>query len=267
MEWSELVPDLRFALTRGEEQTVLHLAGELDVAAAVALFRRLPLPTMCSRRLVLDASRVTFCDLAGVDVLLALHHQAAACGGRLVLKAAHRAVLRALAHSGDAAAVELARACTARMRRGHHPDQRLLRQAMVMALRLTDTHLGTAQLWDAPTRTLRVVTQRGFPSDVVSFFETVNGGECSCGSAALKHSPVFVEEVAGHPSYSGTPAADVLGTVPVGAVSSLPVIGSTGRLLGVVSVYHDRPSRWPAEQRRRLHTLAHATGRLAQHSA
>ncbi|MER6695239.1 STAS domain-containing protein, partial [Streptomyces minutiscleroticus] len=194
MQWSELVPDLRFALTRGEEQTTLHLAGELDVAAALALFRRLPLPTMCSRRLVLDVSRVTFCDLAGVDVLLALHHQAAASGGQLDLKVAHSAVLRALARSGETAAVELARACTARMRREHHPDQRLLHQAMVMALRLTETSLGTAQIWDAQAQTLRVVTQHGFPSDVVSFFETVNGGECSCGSAALKHSPVFVEE-------------------------------------------------------------------------
>ncbi|MER6694204.1 GAF domain-containing protein, partial [Streptomyces minutiscleroticus] len=58
-----------------------------------------------------------------------------------------------------------------------------------------------------------------------------------------------------------------LGTVPVGAVSSLPIINPNSQLVGMVSVHHDRPSRWPAEQRRRLHTLAHATGQLAQHSA
>ncbi|WP_320773123.1 STAS domain-containing protein [Streptomyces sp. CRN 30] len=267
MQWSELVPDLRFALTRGEEQSTLYLAGELDAAAALTLFRALPLPDICAGRVVLDLSRVTWCDGAGVDVLLALYYQAAATGGQLVLKSAHSAVLRALARHGEEAAVELARACAARMRAGHHPDQRLLQQAMGMALRLTGSTLGTAQVWDAQARTLRIVTQRGFPRDVVSFFETVNVGECSCGTAALNHSPVVVEEVRGHPSYAGTPAADVLGSVPVGAVISLPVITPESHLIGMISVHHQQPSRWPAEQRRRLHTLAHATGQLAHHPA
>ncbi|GGY18615.1 hypothetical protein GCM10010358_82230 [Streptomyces minutiscleroticus] len=267
MHWSELVPDLRLALIRGEEQTTLHLAGELDVAAALALFRTLPLPAICSGRVVLDLSRVTFCDSAGVEVLLALYHQAAASGGHLVLQTAHRAVLRALARSEEPAAERLAGACTARMRRAHHPDQHLLHQALGMALRLTDAPLGNAQIWDAPTQALRIAVQHGFPRDFLTFFETVTGRDSACGTAAFDRSPVFVEEVAAHPAFTNTPAAGVLDDVPVRAVTSLPITTPAGDLIGIVSVHHHRPRRWPAEQRHRLRTLAHATGQLAQHSA
>ncbi|GGM23295.1 hypothetical protein GCM10010129_79620 [Streptomyces fumigatiscleroticus] len=261
MAWSQLAPDMRFALTRAARQTTIRLAGELDAASARALLREVELPGAGCGRVVLDASRVTFCDGAGVHLLLILHDQAAAAGGELILKAAHSAVLRVLLLSRRPAAVRLARSCTAQMRSARHPHHRLLRQALTLALRLTDAPLGNAQIWDPRTQTLRIVTQRGH--DFLTFFEAVSDRDSACGTAALDLRPVFVEEVAAHPAFLGTPALDVLADVPVAAVASLPLTTPANELIGVISLHRHHPAHWPTEQRHQLHSLTQATGQLA----
>jgi GAF domain-containing protein len=46
------------------------------------------------------------------------------------------------------------------------------------------------------------------------------------------------------------------------AVASLPVISPSGRLIGVISTHHTRPTAWTDERKLDLERLARSIGRL-----
>lgn len=65
--------------------TVLRVHGELDISTADQLRRGAGPYLDAGRRLLLDLSRVTFCDSTGLAVLVGFHKRLAASGGRLEL--------------------------------------------------------------------------------------------------------------------------------------------------------------------------------------
>lgn len=258
MVWFAPAPRLRLAVSRADDHTVLHVAGELDTLAVPALDQVLHGLEALNGRVELDLSRVTFCSLAGVELLVSAHHRAAAAGASLTVRRAHSAVthtlrlcrvpsgLRAPAPGGP--------------RDEHRYARGLLRDALVLALRITGAPMGNAQLYDPDSGTLRIVAQRGFHQPFLSYFETVQDRESACGVALQDQRGIFVEEVAASPVFLGTPALDVLRDSGVGGVASVPVATPGGVRIGVISVHRLEPARWSDEQRATLGSLARATG-------
>jgi anti-anti-sigma factor len=81
--------------------TVAELAGELDLASAPALREQLlGLLRRGSSRLVLDLTRVSFCDASGLAVLVGTSHRARRLGGFLRLAAVPRQAARVLDLTG-----------------------------------------------------------------------------------------------------------------------------------------------------------------------
>ena len=80
-----------------ENQTVLGVTGEVDVASA-PLLRDTVLARLNrgDHDLVLDLRGVTFLDSTGVGSLLRIHHRAALVGAKVHFVADHAAVLRVL---------------------------------------------------------------------------------------------------------------------------------------------------------------------------
>ncbi|MEV0149569.1 MULTISPECIES: STAS domain-containing protein [unclassified Nonomuraea] len=68
--------------------TTVHLSGEIDIFTSAALRRRL-LSTLhhSTSLLILDLSEVSFCDAAGLAVLVGIQHRARARGVTLALTA------------------------------------------------------------------------------------------------------------------------------------------------------------------------------------
>ncbi len=80
---------------------IAELAGELDLATASALREQLlGLLRPGAGRLVLDLSRVTFCDASGLAVLIGTSHRARRLGGFLRLAAVSPPVDRVLDLTG-----------------------------------------------------------------------------------------------------------------------------------------------------------------------
>lgn len=81
--------------------TIAELAGELDMASAPDLRERLlALVRPASGRLIIDLSRVSFCDSSGLAVLLGTRRRATLLGGYLRLAAVPPEVSRVLRSSG-----------------------------------------------------------------------------------------------------------------------------------------------------------------------
>ncbi|MET8690355.1 STAS domain-containing protein [Streptomyces sp. NPDC004732] len=263
VQWSKTSSALPVSVVEGDGRVLVRVAGELDIASvpdlAKALQRAVEHP--CGRVLV-DASRVTFCGTAGVELLLHTARQARAAGGSLVLQRAHSSVLRALQLCGDAEGERMARESATVPLPRHERLLRLsvLSAALSAAFTITGAPMGNAQLYQPQDGTLQIVAQRGFQQPFLTYFATVADRDTACAVAAQDRLPVLVDDVAASALFYATPALDVLQEAGVGACVSLPITAADGTLIGVVSTHHPHATRFTDEQRRalqRLGTAAH----------
>ena len=91
-------PTLRISTTATGPTTVLHLAGDLDLATAgqVRGCLRDVLDTGAVRRLVLDLSGLDFLDVTGLNVIVDAQQVLAADRGTLALRSPRPMVVRML---------------------------------------------------------------------------------------------------------------------------------------------------------------------------
>jgi anti-anti-sigma factor len=80
--------------------STLRINGELDISTADALRRAVAPYVAAGGKLVLDLSRVTFCDSTGLAVLVGIHKRLAAGGGGLELYAPVQRVQHLLTITG-----------------------------------------------------------------------------------------------------------------------------------------------------------------------
>jgi len=90
---------------------------------------------------------------------------------------------------------------------------------------------------------LEIVIQRGFPDWWVQFWNTASAGHGTCGKALETRQRVIVEDVESSPVFVGTQALEIQRRAGVRAVQSTPLVGRSGKLLGVLSTHFKVPHR------------------------
>ncbi|MEX2530977.1 MAG: chemotaxis protein CheB [Gemmatimonadota bacterium] len=92
----------------------------------------------------------------------------------------------------------------------------------------------------------RIVAQRGFDQDFIDFFDGMHpNDDAACGRAARTLEVTVIEDVRTDESYA--PLRTTAESAGYRAVTSVPVIGSAGTVLGVLSVHFGAPHR-PSDQ-------------------
>lgn len=261
MPWSG-GPSLRVNIVRGNDAgATVRLAGEIDITSVDAVRRAVAGMETGAPRIVLDLSRVTFCDAAGARFLVEACRAASEAGTDLVVCHPQRPVYRVLdltgalplvcpdlADAGMPAPAGVVSACEA---------------AILEAIRVSGADKGNVQLVDRATGTLRIVAQQGFNSPFLEFFEIVHDEESACGSALIAGAPVWVADVAESHIFAGTPALDIMLGAGARAVASVPVRAEEGGdVLAMLSVHCLQPTAWTEPQRQQLAAVAAATGRV-----
>lgn len=245
----------------GAASATVRLAGEIDITSVDVADRALGGLRAGVRRVVLDLSRVTFCDVAGAWFLVEARRRARAAGADLVVRYPRPPVYRVLELTGTLPLVcpELAAGSVIA------PDPAVVsacETAVLRAIRVSGADRGNAQLMDPATGALRIVAQRGFKRPFLEFFEIVHDETSACGAALKAGTPVWVADVARSPIFAGTPALDVMLTAGARAVASVPVRAEEdGAVLAMISVHCRRPTSWSERQRQQLAAVAAETGR------
>ena len=129
-----------------------------------------------------------------------------------------------------------------------------LRDVLTVAIEITGADKGNIQLLDRDSGTLRLAAHNGFDEPFVEFFESVMGDDTACGVALHSKQRVIVENICESEIYVGNHSLDAMREADVMAVQSLPLLSSTGNVLGIVSVHFINAHR-PSEQELRLMDL------------
>jgi GAF domain-containing protein len=147
-----------------------------------------------------------------------------------------------------------------------NPDViRVLNAAIERAMLIDGASMANAHLLDPQSGGLQIAAHSGFSTEFLEFFALVDDTASACGTALATGTPVWVADTTQSPIFAGTPALEVMLDARIRAVASVPVTSPTGRLIGMISTHHTRPTTWTDRRRQGLRSLADATGRLLDH--
>src|SRR6185503_17022286 len=129
-----------------------------------------------------------------------------------------------------------------------------LEEVLSVAIEMTGAEKGNIQLLDPQSTSLRVAAYQGFDELFLGFFESVVEGNSACGVALKTKQRVIVEDITNSEIYAGKSSLQALREANVLAVQSLPLMSSTGTVLGIISTHFSQVHR-PTEQELRLMDL------------
>lgn len=115
------------------------------------------------------------------------------------------------------------------------------------AIEGTGADMGNIQLFDPKTSQLIIYLHRGFQEPFLKFFNSVHVGKGACGTAMKSCARVIVPDVANSPIFSKTDVLETMLDAGVRAVQSTPIIGSSGRVWGMLST-HSRTINYPEKK-------------------
>jgi GAF domain-containing protein len=119
-------------------------------------------------------------------------------------------------------------------------DDAFLERALEGAISMVEADFGNIQLVDEDG-SLRIAAQLGFDEDFLDHFARVSGDSSACGRAASSHAQTVIPDVQRDADFA--PHRKIAAASGFRAVSSTPLIGAGGRLLGVVSTHYRTPRR------------------------
>ncbi len=132
------------------------------------------------------------------------------------------------------------------------------------AIALSDADYGNIQLLAPDSGDLTIVASRNFPQWWLDYWNTVSSGQGVCGTALARGERVIVEDVEQSAIFLGSPALDIQRRAGVRAVQSTPLMGRSGRPLGMFSTHYKTPHRPDERSLRLLDLLARQAGDIIE---
>jgi PAS domain S-box-containing protein len=130
----------------------------------------------------------------------------------------------------------------------------ILGEILKVAIEISGADKGNIQLLDPRSGKLTLVAHRGFDAPFLEFFEVVDDEGSACGVALQSHQRVIVEDITNSEIYAGKASLVTMREADVLAVQSLPLMSSSGKVLGIISTHFSNTHR-PSEQELRLMDL------------
>jgi PAS domain S-box-containing protein len=178
---------------------------------------------------------------------------------RAVLAREHE--LRKSAQGSEARTREELVAETSSMNRFHELGTRLLtktelqpilEEVLTATMALQSARLGSIQFYNRATRSLAIVTQKGFKPDFLAHFWDCRDETTICGRVLAQRKRVIVEDVRSDAGFAPhRAAAEAAG---YRAVLSTPLLSRNGEPLGIISTYFPEPHR-PSDRELRFTDL------------
>jgi PAS domain S-box-containing protein len=129
-----------------------------------------------------------------------------------------------------------------------------LNEILNVAIEICGADKGNIELYEAGSATLKLAATRGFEEPFLEFFANVTDQASACWVAMETRQRVIVEDITESEIYAGKASLATMLAADVCAVQSVPLVSSTGNLLGVISTHFNAPHR-PSEQELRLMDL------------
>ncbi len=131
---------------------------------------------------------------------------------------------------------------------------------LATAIELSNADMGCFQVLNDAGQ-LEIESSRGFERPFLEYFRKVDAADATaCGEAMRSRRPIVVTDITQSEIYAGHRSLTMLLEAGVRSVISVPLLGSNGVLLGVMSMHFDRPHDVDPRTLQFLELLARAAG-------
>ena len=176
------------------------------------------------------------------------------------LRDSERRLFAILEHSAaDLKAMRRLNEIGARCAKDGHDIDGCLGEVLNVAMEICGADKGTVQLVDTESGGLRLTAHRGFDAPFLEFFADVNRPDSACGRAMQTQQRVIVEDITQSEIFADQSSLEPMLDAGVRAVQSVPLISSTGNLLGMISTHFAEPHRATEQELRLMDLLARQT--------
>jgi signal transduction histidine kinase/CheY-like chemotaxis protein len=129
------------------------------------------------------------------------------------------------------------------------------------AIELSAASKGNIQIYNSDSEALIIKVHRGFEPPFLEYFAEADAHEASaCGVAMASGRRIVVEDVASSEIFAGQPSREVLLDASVRAVYSTPLLSSTDKPMGMISVHFAAPHKPGENELRYMDLLARQAG-------
>ena len=134
-----------------------------------------------------------------------------------------------------------------------------LKEVLNVAIEISGAHKGNIQLVDEESGALKIAVHSGFDQWFLDFFDTLVDEDSACRIALGSKQRVIVENINQSEIFAGKSSLAVMREADVLAVQSLPLISSTGTVLGIISTHFSDTHRSAEQELRLMDLLARQT--------
>jgi GAF domain-containing protein len=142
---------------------------------------------------------------------------------------------------------------------------KLLTAVLMAAIEATGADFGNIQIVEIADGGLRIVAQHGFGHEFLNFFRYVKEDKSACSAALQACRRTVVEDVRQSRVYT-EPARQAMLSANALACQSTPIVGSTGRIVGVISTHFRVPQRPTRGQLALVDTFANGVADIIERS-
>jgi GAF domain-containing protein len=127
----------------------------------------------------------------------------------------------------------------------HDPElNELLDNLLQQAMMMSETKAGTLQLLNTTNHTLQIATSFGLSKEFITHFSTVSCDDGSvCGRALAKGETIIIDDLTTDRSFARHLNLALQNNIR--AVQSTPLIASSGKIVGMISVHFSAPKKIP----------------------
>lgn len=140
---------------------------------------------------------------------------------------------------------------------------KVLAAVLMAAIEVTGADFGNIQIVENGDGGLRMVAQHGFGHRFLNFFRYVKEDKSACSAALHTCRRTIVRDVR-HSRVYTEPARQVMLSANARACQSTPIVGSTGRVLGIISTHFRVPHRPRRGQLALMDTLANGVADMIE---
>jgi two-component system CheB/CheR fusion protein len=128
-----------------------------------------------------------------------------------------------------------------------------------IAISLAGADMGNIQLLNATSGTLEVKAHLGFKESILKLWKQAVDKQSVSGTAMRRGELIIVEDITRSPIIAKTPGLAVMQKAGLQAVTSLPLLGSGAKVVGMINVYFKNAQRPDEKVLNRLELLARMT--------
>lgn len=140
------------------------------------------------------------------------------------------------------------------------------KEILDVAVSMSSAEKGSIQIYNVEQEMLTMILGLGLSQKFMTDFHNTNLDVGTCGLSVKEKKRIYAEDIRKFPVYIGKPIVECFLKEDIHGEQSIPLISSTGKIVGVLNTYHDKNKKFNERELRMLNILSRIAADIIEHN-